>query len=61
MPRFEYEATPTTRNPKGVGTIRFGPQRPVPSIVERQDPTHTEGDFLRDLAKVTQQRDDEPS
>ncbi|MGV1048689.1 MAG: hypothetical protein ACOYD4_09235 [Solirubrobacterales bacterium] len=30
--------------------------QPSPDVAEKQDPEHTEGDFMRDLGKATQQK-----
>ncbi len=35
------------------------PAPPEPDVVEKQDPEHTEADFLRDLDRVATDRADE--
>ena len=43
-------------NPAGNPVIRIAPRPPSREVVEGQDPTHTEADFLRDLEKATTNR-----
>lgn len=54
----------STINPAGSALLQIDdtpmPGPPAPEVEERQDPTHTKADFLRDLDKVTQRRDDRP-
>lgn len=41
--------------------IKTKPTPPKKDIVEIQDPKHTEKDFLRDLAKASKKKPDDPS
>jgi hypothetical protein len=53
---------PATANPAGNATIRVhGPQPPAAAVIAKQDPEHTEADYLRDVEKVTQRRGDRSS
>jgi hypothetical protein len=56
MAKIEMQ-TPRTTNPAGntVYTI-FSIQPPAQSVLSKQDPEHTEDDFLHDLEKVTQRQ-----
>jgi hypothetical protein len=55
----------TTSNPAVVKVIDTTPRQvikqPGPAVVERQDPDHTERDYLGALVKVTQRRDEQAS
>ncbi len=46
----------TNTNPAGNPIIRRIPRQPPADVVERQDPAHTEADFLRDLEKASTNR-----
>jgi hypothetical protein len=61
----------TARNTNPAGNPRFsigkptiarraGAGPPMPDVARKQDPRHTKKDFLRDLDKDTQRRDDRP-
>ena len=56
-----YEDQPATLNPGGKAMQFYGPTQPSGDVVARQDTSHTEADFLRDLEKVTQRRDSQAS
>lgn len=49
-----------TSNP--IGPFSFQPSEPAgvhqpgPDVVDKQDPQHSEADFMSDLAKATQQK-----
>lgn len=55
----------TTSNPAVVKVIDTTPRQtikqPAPAVVERQDPSHTERDYLGDLAKATQRQGEQAS
>jgi hypothetical protein len=53
-----------TLNPAGTTLLQIDdnkvPGPPAPDVAAKQDPEHTQVDFLRDLDKVTQRPDDRP-
>jgi hypothetical protein len=56
MPSFEMEH-PRTMNPAGNTKYRlYDVQPPSRAVVQKQDPSHTEQAYLRDLGKVTKRQ-----
>lgn len=53
MPGYQ----PITTNPNAGATVKFiRPKPPAAPVVAKQDPKHTEADYLSDVEKVTQAR-----
>jgi hypothetical protein len=50
-----------TQRVHGAGRPTAPIQEPSPSVLTKQDPAHTEGDFLRDLDRATRRPDDPSS
>lgn len=46
-------------SPQRKRPVKTAPTPPEQDVVEKQDPRHTEGDFLRDLARASTNRSKE--
>lgn len=51
-----YSNTNPAGNPVVRGAVSTPVHRPTADVISRQDPRHSERDFLRDLDKATQRK-----